>query len=471
MNGTKPITTFSLRDFLTVVFRRKMPIALVSIVVTVMTLTVASRVTSVYQGTAKVFIRRMGPSPLATTWTPYYELEEEMNTEVELVSTDVVLQRALEKLLEKGSVIRSPKGRKVLTRQPTIEDLRAGISAQPIEMSNILLIKFTGSDPEFARDAADAVANAYVEHRVELRKASDIHEYFRDQMDQLETKLVGLGQKQMELRKQGGIYDLEWQYRTAINRRTEIELLLSKVRSRRIAEEEKLAFLKDRLDDTTSLFNPIPEFDQDELGREMLLDYWKLCRERDAVASTMTPDSPKLKMLDDQIRRAKTRFQEELRRRVNAKELLLKDLLAEEQAYKTEVDMINMQLQATPDLVAEISHLEREVNYTYKQYEKLVEKYIEAMTSEANDIRLANAKVVSPATVQITRAGKMQSVYVLFSVLLGITLGLGSGLLIENMDHSVKSPLDVEGIMGLPLLGSVPEDEHISQVSKNFKSS
>lgn len=471
MNGVRSTGLLSMRDLLTVIFRRKVPIALVTVVVTGITLAAASKVTSVYEGTAKILIRRIGPSPLATTWTPYYQLEEEMNTEVELVGTDVVLERALQDLLGKGSVIRISKRGKVLTLEPTIDDLRAGVSASPMEMSNILLVKFTGSDPEFVRDAANAIANAYVEHRMELKRASDVHEYFSDQMRELETKLVGLSQQEMELRKQGGIYDLEWQYRTTISRRTEIEILLSKARSRKIAEERRLELLKARLNDSSNVLNPVPEFDQEDLGKEMLLEYWRLLKERDALASTMTPNSPKLRMLDDQIERVRLRFLEELKRRIDAKELLLKDLLAEEEAYKSEIEMINKQLEATPDLVAEISHLQREVNYTYKQYEKLIEKFIEAVTSEANDIRLANAKVVSPATVTMTRAGKMQSIYVVFSALLGITLGLGFGFLIENMDHSIKSPSEVESMIGLPVLGSIPDNDEILKIYEDSKTS
>lgn len=457
MNAGRTTTSISVRDILTIVFRRKVPIGLVTIVVIVATLTIASRVRSVYEASAKVLIRRTGATPLATTWTPFYGLEEEMNTEVELVSTDIVLEKALEELLAKGSVIRIAKGKKFVTREPTMDDLRAGVSAAPVEMSNILLVKFTGADPSFVKEAADAIANAYVEHRSILRKASAIDAYFQDQIREMETRLVGLKQQELELRKQGEIYDLEWQYRMTINRRTEIETSLSKVRSRKNAEENKLALLKQRLADTTSILNPIAEFDQDDLGQEMLLEYWKLLKERDAAASTMTPNSPTVRMLDERIAKVKQRFKEELQRRINAKELLLKDLKAEEDAYMAEIERINSQLRATPDIVAEITHLEREINYTYKHYDRLLEKLLDTVTSEANDTRLANAKVVSPAVIRITRAGKMQSVYILFSILLGVILGLGFGLLLENMDHSVKSAVDVEDVLGLPLLGSIPE--------------
>jgi capsular polysaccharide biosynthesis protein len=79
------------------------------------------------------------------------------------------------------------------------------------------------------------------------------------------------------------------------------------------------------------------------------------------------------------------------------------------------------------------------------------------LASEADDIRLSNAKILNPAEVSLTKAGRMKSVYVVFSIVLGITLGIGFGFLLENFDHSVKSAADAEELAGAPLLGSIPE--------------
>ena len=103
MNGNDTGTPqISAREILTVVFRRKIPIAICAVAIAAAALSAASRTTSVYQGFAKVLVRRSGATPLATTWTPFYGLEEEMNTEVELITTEIVMSRAVDLLKEKG---------------------------------------------------------------------------------------------------------------------------------------------------------------------------------------------------------------------------------------------------------------------------------------------------------------------------------------------------------------------------------
>ena len=91
---------------------------------------------------------------------------------------------------------------------------------------------------------------------------------------------------------------------------------------------------------------------------------------------------------------------------------------------------------------------------------------LDAMASEADDIRLSNAKIISPASAEMSTAGQMQAVYVFFSILLGISLGIGFGFLLENMDHSVRSVSDIEDALGIPVLGSVPESRGMPKLTR-----
>ncbi len=469
MNGEELTRAqISTREILTVIFRRKVPIVLCAVLVAAAALTAASRARSVYQATAKVLLRRMGPTALATTWTPFYGLEEEMNTEVEIVNTASVLGRAVEILREKGVYIHEEVGDSVVTRAPTIDDLAGGLSAEPVEMSNIILIRFRGQDPEFVGEAANALAQAYVEHRLQVRRTSGILDYFEDQLRQVEERLIELKEEELALRKQGEIYDLEWQQRVAIRNKGELELKLQEARSKRIAEERKLAAMKRRLEEDPDLLLPFPEIAGDRLIIDMLTQYWNLRAQRDEKASLFTDDNPQVKMLDERLERMRLRFREEIQRRIKEKEFLIEDLRAEEAGYQKAIKDILTELRTTPEVVVQIEHLQKEIAYTYKHYDQLLEKMLETMVSEASDTRLSNAKVISPATVELTKAGKMKTVYVAFSILLGITLGVGFGFLLENMDHSVKSPDDVEDVLGVPVLGSIPDSRAVPDITRRL---
>lgn len=466
MNGHDTGTAqVSLREILAVVFRRKVPIVICTVAVAALALSAAARTTSVYQASAKVLVRRSGATPLATTWTPFYDLEEEMNTEVELITTEAVMSHAVDLLKQKGVYVHVASGDSEITREPTVSDIASGLSVIPIEVSNIIFIRCQGQDPAFVGEAASAVANAYVQYRIQVRSSGTVQEFFADQLNLLEMRLMDLKENQIALRKEGQIYDLEWQYQVAIARRSEHMKDLADVRIERITEEGHLKNIEDRLAQNPDILVPFAKFENSKIGGQMLSTYWLVRSERDEMAVKFTDANPQVKMLDRRIEMMEARFKEEIERRIKEKKFLVEDLKAEEKGYEIAIAEITDELRQTPDVVAQIEHLEKEIYYTYEHYEKVLDKMLDTMASEADDIRISNAKVISTAGPQLTKAGKMQSVYVIFSVVLGITLGVGFGFLVETLDHSVKTAADVEEGVGLPLLGSVPASRKLRELT------
>jgi uncharacterized protein involved in exopolysaccharide biosynthesis len=457
MNGNDTgARQISARDILTVVFRRKIPIAIVAVIVAGATLTAASRTSSVYEAVAKVFIRRTGPTPVATTWTPYYGLEEEMNTEVEIVQSVEVMARAVEILNERHVYFENMVGDSVIRREPTIGDIAAGLSAVPVEM------------PNFVEAAANAAAEAYVEHRIQVRSTTGIEDYFQEQLALLEDRLLNLISAEMHLRKESNIYDLAWQNQMAIARKSEIQTELAKTRSERIAEEMKLELARERLDENPDLLVPFPQFDDDKIGGQMLSEYWTLRNDRDEKAALLTETNPQVKILDKRIKEMEARFAEEVHRRMGEQEFLVEDLKATEAGYEATINEISEEMTKTPEAAVQIEHLEKEISYTYLHYDKLLEKMLDAMASEADDIRLSNAKIISPASARMTKVGKLQEVYVAFSILLGVALGIGFGFLLENLDQSVRTAGDIEEDLGVTLLGSVPEIRKLPEFTRRI---
>ena len=70
---------------------------------------------------------------------------------------------------------------------------------------------------------------------------------------------------------------------------------------------------------------------------------------------------------------------------------------------------------------------------------------------------MVNAKVLSPATVSLSFVQQRKSLFAIFAALLGLALGLALAFLFEGLDHSMRTPDDVELNLGVPLLGSIPE--------------
>jgi capsular polysaccharide biosynthesis protein len=82
---------------------------------------------------------------------------------------------------------------------------------------------------------------------------------------------------------------------------------------------------------------------------------------------------------------------------------------------------------------------------------------VDTQISETEDQRMVNAKVLSPATVSLSFVQQRKSLFALFAALLGLSLGLALAFLLEGLDHTLRTPDDVELNLGVPLLGSIPD--------------
>jgi len=111
-----------------------------------------------------------------------------------------------------------------------------------------------------------------------------------------------------------------------------------------------------------------------------------------------------------------------------------------------------------PDILekeVELVRLEREARIHEKTYMVLTEKYEETLllkevsSQEFSivDSALAPKRPIKPNKMQIITMG----------VVLGMVLGVAMALFLEYMDDSVRRAEDVERLMGLPIVGSIPK--------------
>ena len=86
---------FTARDMLAMVFRRKWIILSIFFVTLALGVSASLKTTSEFVATAKVLIRRAEGSSFQKLRSPYLGLEEEMNTEIEILRSRTVMSRAL----------------------------------------------------------------------------------------------------------------------------------------------------------------------------------------------------------------------------------------------------------------------------------------------------------------------------------------------------------------------------------------
>lgn len=77
-------------------------------------------------------------------------------------------------------------------------------------------------------------------------------------------------------------------------------------------------------------------------------------------------------------------------------------------------------------------------------------------------MRVENVQVVDSAKVPVDPVKPRPTVNIAIAFMVALMAGVGIAFLLEYLDHTIKTPQDVEKYMGLPVIGVIPDVTKIS---------
>lgn len=180
-----PKVEMNLTDYLRVIRKRKRIIALSFILVFASTIYYTSKQAPVYNTTCKVKIeQRKSVAEILTeliTWSP----GDQMASQANIITSYEVIKNAVIKL---GYIEPNMAEEEEM---PIVKAYQGQISTEQIEMTNIISITATSSDPEQAAKLVNTVAEVYKETHFENKKkeASNVREFVEGQLDNYALQL------------------------------------------------------------------------------------------------------------------------------------------------------------------------------------------------------------------------------------------------------------------------------------------
>lgn len=137
----------------------------------------------------------------------------------------------------------------------------------------------------------------------------------------------------------------------------------------------------------------------------------------------------------------------------------------------TQVSAYESQAVSAPDRDVTITRLQQEVDNDRALYNSFLQQSAASQISEAFE----NAKVsgrftiLEPANLPRTPGKPNRPMLIVLSLLAGCVIGVGTVLLVEQHDQSMKNPDEVESLLGLPVLGAVPRVEELQRATRRSR--
>jgi uncharacterized protein involved in exopolysaccharide biosynthesis len=355
-----------------------------------------------------------------------------------------------------------------------IADLRRNVSTERTAKAYTFQVAALDSDPVLAATIVDTVAE-----RLRDFLADDRLRLARETREGLEKRLVDNERETAALRNQLDAFkrdanvsslseELSLQLKTVASfeeESTRVRNDLRALRMKRAEQERQLAVEQQLVKyDSTSTQNPIVE--------ELRLQLAKLEVERSGLLGKFTEEHRQVKSIDAQMAQIRTKLASEAATVVSAESMRANDiyqkLLSEKLASDAEIESLTARLEAYNRSIVEDVGTARTLTAKEQELGDLAlrlagsERSYVLITEAIEEARIAESKgaselsVLHKALVPKAPARPIKILHVGVTLALSLMLSIGLAFVVGFLDTSIRRPEQIERVLQLPVLTTVP---------------
>lgn len=340
------------------------------------------------------------------------------------------------------------------TRTKLVERFERRLAvARPLD-SQIIRVSFEAKDPDLAADAANAVADAFVEQGLESRLAAtrQATEWLSEQMNELRERLRESEERLVEYRESRQVLSTETVQAEQSRKLADVTGQLIDAQARRAEAEAR--YQQVRAEQGREDYESIAEVLDNPLIQSLKEEEARLERRVSELSQRYGERHPTMIAARTDLEEAKRRLEVEVNKVVEGIRKEYEVAVARERELKRLVDELKGQIQLESGEEFTLARLERDVDSNRALYETFLTRFKEA--SVASEDTGSNVRIIDPAKSPIEpyRPKKMQ--VAALSLLIGLLGALLLALLREHLDNTFSLAEDLERKVALPVLAMIP---------------
>ncbi len=459
----EPESEFSLRDYWHVLHAHRGMILAFCAVALAATAVFNYTQAPVYRATATLQIDREQPQSARLEDSPAQPLEQPdyIETQYKILKSRTLAKAVMEKLdlaarpeFRRGWFRSSldPPRRDEQLNPPVVQRFLSAITVSPGKGTRLVDLSVDSVDPTLAARTANTLAEVYLEQNLAAKwdatqKASG---WLTQQLVELKAKLERSETGLLDYAARHSIIFVEEQTSITTVKLKQLEEELTRAQAARIERQSSLLLVHDALERG----GPLPGSLSTDIYRELSLKLAEAEREYSQLLVTFAPGYPKAQRVKSQIEMLERSLAAEKARMLSA---VHENYLAAIEREKLLRDLVLRQTRSVNLLgndIIQYNILKRDADSDRQLYEGLLHRLKEAGVSAG--LRASNIRVVDPAEAPERPYGpkKLQNLAVALAV--GLILGVALASVDEHLSTVVRTPEEVERLIGLCLLAVVP---------------
>ena len=386
-----------------------------------------------------------------------YKSEEFFQTQLEIINSRAVAERTINSLLATERNYLSGYEEK-----PENSDLiKALISRIEIETEkNTRLVKLSikNTDPKLAAAEVNSLANNYINYNLEDRKATSKDAFLwlteqlgilkakveKSEMDLLKYKesenIVSLEKRQVLLEER--IEETNENYMKATTNYMELQTMLSEINNLENVEQAE----------------SLPRILENPLIGQLKQTHNDLQNQLAQISKKYKPNHPKIITLKSQINNVQNRLRAEIEKTIKSIEIEVKMYKSNINTIKKNLSSLKQQSMNLAKQAIKYGVLKREAESNKNMFEVLLHRLKE--TDISGKVTANNIRIVDSALVPLDPVVPNKKLYLLATLLLAVSTGVGLSLLIDFMDNTFKSESDLKHVLKETSFGVVPYNKN-----------
>jgi len=329
--------------------------------------------------------------------------------------------------------------------------LRANLTIDPVERTNLVKIVYEHTNPELAMKIADTLALVFIQDNIE-RETSGSSKSAEQLAKNIADLQASIRQKQQEV----------------INFRTGRGLPLGKAQGENLiaaqladstqrmmaaeAERKKLQSSYEAARNSPDVFS-IPEVLENKSVQELRDKMSAVEEQRQALLVQYTPEWPAVKKLDKQKEQIQTALDKQAKDVVTAMKARYEAAVQTENGLRASSAQARGQATSQSRSEMELGIIQQELETTQQLYNTAIQgkkEFDVTGTEVPNNITISTparrAEIVGPPRVR----------NILIALMLSLAAGIGLAFLLDYLDDTLKSIEDVDRHIHLPTLALIP---------------
>ena len=324
------------------------------------------------------------------------------------------------------------------------------LSVSDVRGTDLIEVRFTTPNPALSAFLAAAHTQAYMEANDEARLATDVtaKDFLGQQLRESRAKVENA---EAALRRFGTEHPnvaVNQEQKLVGQKISELTSLLTKAEGNRVTLESRFGFLTEPQADAQSYFLDKPGIQKLHLA---LLD---LRAQRAALGNRLGPNHPQMMEIAQQEAEITRQLTAEVGHEVDAVSARFTAAKGREDALRKKLAHLEASAIALRDLGARYDLLKNDVDTNTQLHQSLLKQQMETAVNSA--LAVSNIRVIERAEVPKKPSKPNVPINLTLGVVAALVLGLGATFVSEHFDNSVKSSEEVEGLLQLPALATIP---------------